>query len=77
MWRAELRVFVTIHPSALLRLEDEEDRRSVYARFVDDLRSVERLAKTSPARQRRPFTLANNASRASPPSCQLSARLSP
>jgi uracil-DNA glycosylase len=42
-----LRVFVTIHPSALLRLEDEEDKRLGYASFVDDLRSVARLAKTS------------------------------
>lgn len=43
-----LRVFVTIHPSALLRLEDEEDKRSGYASFVNDLRSVGRLAKLSP-----------------------------
>jgi uracil-DNA glycosylase len=42
-----LLVFVTIHPSALLRLEDEEDKRLGYASFVDDLRSVARLAKTS------------------------------
>ena len=49
-----VRVFVTIHPSALLRLEDEEDRRSGYARFVDDLRSVERLAKTSAGKTKAP-----------------------
>jgi uracil-DNA glycosylase len=42
-----LRVFVTIHPSALLRLQDEEEKRLGYAAFVDDLRSVERLAKLS------------------------------
>ena len=42
-----LRVFVTIHPSALLRLEDDEDKRSGYASFVDDLRAAERLAKVS------------------------------
>jgi uracil-DNA glycosylase len=42
-----LRVFVTIHPSSLLRVEDEEDRRSRYAEFVSELRSVEQLAKTS------------------------------
>jgi uracil-DNA glycosylase len=41
-----LRVFVTIHPSALLRLEDEEDKRSGYASFVNDLRSAEKLAKS-------------------------------
>jgi uracil-DNA glycosylase len=41
-----LRVFVTIHPSALLRLEDEDERRAAYAGFVNDLRSVARLAKS-------------------------------
>jgi uracil-DNA glycosylase len=41
-----LRVFVTIHPSALLRLEDEEDKRSGYARFVNELRLIEQLAKS-------------------------------
>jgi uracil-DNA glycosylase len=40
-----LRVFITIHPSALLRLEDEEDKRSGYASLVNDLRSAEKLAK--------------------------------
>ena len=39
------RVFITIHPSALLRLEDEEDKRSGYASLVNDLRSAEKLAK--------------------------------
>jgi uracil-DNA glycosylase len=42
-----LRVFVTIHPSALLRLQDEEEKRSGYASFVNDLRSIERLAEAS------------------------------
>jgi hypothetical protein len=37
------RVFVTIHPSALLRLQDEEEKRSGHASFVNDLRSIERL----------------------------------
>ncbi len=41
-----LRVLVTIHPSALLRLQDEEEKRSAYANFVSDLRSIERLAKS-------------------------------
>jgi uracil-DNA glycosylase len=41
------RVFVTIHPSALLRLEDEDDRRSGYAGFVADLREARRLASAS------------------------------
>jgi uracil-DNA glycosylase family protein len=38
-----LRVFMTIHPSALLRLQDEEEKRSGYQSFVNDLRSIERL----------------------------------
>jgi uracil-DNA glycosylase len=42
-----LKVFITTHPSALLRLQDQEERRSAYAAFVDNLRSVERLAKLS------------------------------
>src|SRR5580692_9209136 len=42
-----LQVLVTIHPSALLRLQDEEDKRSGYASFVNDLRSIERLAELS------------------------------
>ena len=40
-----LRVFVTIHPSALLRLQDEEEKRSAYAIFVNDLRSAGRLVE--------------------------------
>ena len=52
-----LRVFMTIHPSALLRLQDEEEKRSGYASFVNDLRSIERFieppeeAKPASARQ--------------------------
>ncbi len=42
-----LRVFVTIHPSALLRVQDEQDRHSAHASFVNDLRLVEELAKGS------------------------------
>ena len=38
-----LRVFMTIHPSALLRLQDEEEKRSGYQSFVNELRSIERL----------------------------------
>jgi uracil-DNA glycosylase len=48
-----LRVFVTIHPSALLRLRDEDEKRSAYASFVNDLRSVEQFADVS-AEQRKP-----------------------
>jgi uracil-DNA glycosylase len=42
-----LRVFVTIHPSALLRLQDDEEKRSAYASFVNDLRSIEEVAEGS------------------------------
>jgi uracil-DNA glycosylase len=42
-----LRVFMTIHPSALLRLQDEQEKRSGYATFVNDLRSIERLVEPS------------------------------
>jgi uracil-DNA glycosylase len=45
-----LRVFMTIHPSALLRLQDEEEKRSGYQSFVNDLRSIERLLDDSPDR---------------------------
>jgi uracil-DNA glycosylase family protein len=44
-----LRIFMTIHPSALLRLQDEEEKRSGYASFVNDLRSIERLIEPSAA----------------------------
>lgn len=44
-----LRIFITIHPSALLRLQDEDERRSAYESFVNDLRSAGQLAKTSAA----------------------------
>jgi DNA polymerase len=44
-----LRIFITIHPSALLRLQDEEEKRSGYASFVNDLRSIERLIEPSAA----------------------------
>jgi uracil-DNA glycosylase family protein len=43
-----LRVFVSIHPSALLRLQGEEEKRSGYQSFVNDLRSIERLLDYSP-----------------------------
>jgi DNA polymerase len=33
-------VFVTVHPSFLLRLPDEAAKRSEFRRFVDDLRSI-------------------------------------
>ncbi len=36
--------FITVHPSYLLRLPDEESKAREYARFVDDLRKVKELA---------------------------------
>ena len=47
------RVFITIHPSALLRLQDEEEKRSGYASFVSDLRSIEQVIE-SPTDEARP-----------------------
>jgi DNA polymerase len=41
----EVQVFVTIHPSALLRLRDSEEKRFAYATFVDDLRAIDRLVE--------------------------------
>ena len=38
-----LRVLITIHPSALLRLRDEKDRHEAYDSFVQDLRSIARI----------------------------------
>jgi uracil-DNA glycosylase len=43
-----LRALMTIHPSALLRLQDEEEKRSGYASFVNELRSIERLVDYDP-----------------------------
>ena len=38
------RVFVTVHPSSLLRLPDEAARQAAYPRFVADLRAIGELA---------------------------------
>jgi uracil-DNA glycosylase len=48
-----VRILMTIHPSALLRPQDEEEKRSGYASFVNDLRSIERLVEP-PANQAKP-----------------------
>jgi uracil-DNA glycosylase len=42
-----LQVLVIIRPSALLRLQDEEEKRSGFASFVNDLRSIERWVEPS------------------------------
>ncbi len=36
-------VLITIHPSALLRLRDEKDKREAYDAFVKDLRSIAQI----------------------------------
>jgi DNA polymerase len=38
--------FITVHPSSLLRLRDESDRRNAFHRFVADLESASGLAQT-------------------------------
>jgi DNA polymerase len=35
-------VFITIHPSALLRIQDDDERHAEYRRFVADMRAVKR-----------------------------------
>lgn len=34
------RLFVTVHPSSLLRIEDENDKQKAYRQFVDDLKEA-------------------------------------
>jgi DNA polymerase len=34
------RLFVTVHPSALLRIEDKNDKRAAYRQFVADLKAA-------------------------------------
>jgi len=36
-------VFITIHPSALLRIQDEDERHAEYKRFVADLKAAKRF----------------------------------
>ena len=38
-----LQVLITVHPSALLRLRDENERRDAYDAFVGDLRPIARI----------------------------------
>jgi uracil-DNA glycosylase len=38
-----LRVLITVHPSALLRLPDENDKREAYGAFVRDLSSIPQI----------------------------------
>src|SRR4029077_908053 len=34
------RLFITVHPSALLRIEDDADKRAAYRQFVADLKTA-------------------------------------
>ena len=43
------RLVVTIHPSALLRIEDEAEKRAKYREFVKDLKAAARLVFKSAA----------------------------
>ncbi len=43
-----LRMFVTVHPSSLLRAPDQTARQAAYALFVKDLRAVGALAASLP-----------------------------
>jgi len=42
------RVFITVHPSSLLRLPEAVDRHAAYASFVADLRKVGEIAAALP-----------------------------
>ena len=37
------KLFVTVHPSALLRIEDENDKRTAYRQFVADLKAAAQI----------------------------------
>jgi DNA polymerase len=45
------RLVITVHPSSLLRIEDEKDKALQYGKFVDDLRICAKLLKTLPPRR--------------------------
>jgi DNA polymerase len=45
-----LSVFVTVHPSSLLRMPEEVDRHAAYALFVQDLRTIGEIVSSLPRR---------------------------
>ena len=47
------RTFVTIHPSAILRVPDEQNRKAEEHRFIDDLRRAGRVATAPSGRERK------------------------
>ncbi len=40
------RIVITVHPSSLLRIEDEKDKALQYGKFVNDLRACVKVLKT-------------------------------
>jgi len=42
-----MKALVTVHPSYLLRLPDEDSKAREYGRFVDDLKIAATLLRTS------------------------------
>jgi len=46
------KLIITVHPSALLRIEDEAERRAAYRSFVADLEAAAKLAPKRRARSR-------------------------
>jgi uracil-DNA glycosylase len=45
------KLVITIHPSALLRIEDENDKRTAYRDFVADLKAARAAAGKAPAKR--------------------------
>lgn len=44
--------YITVHPSALLRIPDQKDRRAARAAFLADLKKIKSLAAKTPQRRR-------------------------
>jgi hypothetical protein len=44
---------VTIHPAAILRVPDEQNRKAEEHRFIDDLRRAGRVATAPSGRERK------------------------
>jgi uracil-DNA glycosylase family protein len=45
------KLFITVHPSALLRIEDENDKHAAYRDFVADLKAARAAAGKAPAKR--------------------------
>jgi DNA polymerase len=43
------RLFITVHPSSLLRIKDDNDKRAAYRKFVADLKSATATLSSRPA----------------------------